>query len=162
AEFDAMTPRSWPLSGKEGGPARLFTDGRFATPDGKARLRPAQPSAAGPAGRLLNTGRLRDQWHTMSRTGHVARLMAAATEPQAQFHPETLAALGLERAELIKLHNEQGRTLVRPVADPGMAPGQVFVPMHWSEEFSAGGRINDLVEALGCALSGQPSFKQNR
>ncbi|WP_458734319.1 nitrate reductase [Zobellella taiwanensis] len=163
AEFDAMTPRSWPLSGKEGGPARLFADGRFSTPDGKARLRSAQPSAAvEPAGLLLNTGRLRDQWHTMSRTGHVARLMAAATEPQAQLHPDTLAALGLERAELIKLHNEQGRTLVRPVADPGMAPGQVFVPMHWSEEFSAGGRINDLVEARGCALSGQPAFKQNR
>ncbi|WP_245879702.1 nitrate reductase [Zobellella endophytica] len=162
-EFNALIPRSWPLAGRDGGPARLFAEGRFPTPDGKARLQLSAPlaPAGGGAELLLNTGRLRDQWHTMSRTGHVARLMAAATEPQAQIHPDTLARHGLNKAELIELRNEHGATLVRPVADEGMAPGQVFVPMHWSEEFSAGGRVNDLVEARGCALSGQPAFKQN-
>ncbi|WP_107851893.1 nitrate reductase [Oceanimonas marisflavi] len=162
ADYNALRPLSWPLAGQLGGPARLFAEGRFATADGKARLRVAAPVASPKgAGLQLNTGRLRDQWHTMSRTGHVARLMAAATEPRAHLHPDTLARLGLGQNDLLALSNARASILVRPVADDDMAPEQVFVPMHWSGEFSAGGRVNDLTEARGCALSGQPAFKQN-
>ncbi|GAA3546573.1 nitrate reductase [Zobellella aerophila] len=163
-QYQQMTPRSWPLAGRETGPARLFGDGHFATPDGKARLHPASPrERSEPAGArlLLNTGRLRDQWHTMSRTGHVARLMAATSEPQAQINPSTLSRGGLDQALLLQLHNERGHTLLRVVADESIPPGQVFVPMHWSGEFSSGGRVNDLVSARGCPTSGQPAFKQN-
>ncbi|MCT7653940.1 hypothetical protein MBH78_02410 [Oceanimonas sp. NS1] len=98
----------------------------------------------------------------MSRTGHVARLMAAATEPRAHLHPDTLARLGLGQNDLLALSNARASILVRPVADDDMAREQVFVPMHWSGEFSAGGRVNDLTEARGCALSGQPAFKQSQ
>ncbi|WP_245748980.1 nitrate reductase [Oceanisphaera psychrotolerans] len=164
-QYQLMTPRSWPLTGQLSGPARLFVDGRFSTPDGKAHLHPAHPresAAQATTQLLLNTGRLRDQWHTMSRTGHVARLMATASEPQAQIHPDTLTRAGLDKALLIQLHNERGHTLLRVVADDSITPGQVFVPMHWSGEFSSGGRVNDLVGARGCPTSGQPAFKQNR
>ncbi|MBM7455358.1 assimilatory nitrate reductase catalytic subunit [Oceanisphaera litoralis] len=163
-QYQGMTPRSWPLAGQQSGPARLFADGRFSTPDGKARLHVgharSRPEPAG-ARLLLNTGRLRDQWHTMSRTGHVARLMATASEPQAQIHPQTLARAGLDQAQLVQLHNERGHTLLRVVADDNIAPGEIFVPMHWSGEFGSGGRVNDLVTARGCPTSGQPAFKQN-
>lgn len=163
-QYQQMTPRSWPLVGQQSGPVRLFADGRFATPDGKARLHASSsrtlPESAGTR-LLLNTGRLRDQWHTMSRTGHVARLMATASEPQAQVHPQTLTRAGFDKAQLIQLHNERGHTLLRVVADDSVPPGQVFVSMHWSGEFSSGGRVNDLVTARGCPTSGQPAFKQS-
>ncbi|WP_232818283.1 nitrate reductase [Zobellella maritima] len=163
-QYQQLTPRSWPLSGQQAGPARLFADGGFATPDGKAHLYLERPQAlleSTGARLLLNTGRLRDQWHTMSRTGHVARLMATVSEPRAQIHPDTLARAGLDKAQLVQLHNERGHTLLRVVADDNITPGQVFVPMHWSDEFSSGGRVNDLVTARGCPTSGQPAFKQN-
>lgn len=164
AEYDAMPPRQWPVAagGVEGG--RLFAQGGFPTPDGRARLVPTQwrpmagvRSAAYPL--LLNTGRVRDQWHTMTRTGVVPRLVQHVAEPLAAFHPEDAARLDLVDRGLVRLETGQGGTMLRVAIDAGQRVGEVFVPMHWTDAFSSAGPIDRLVTAACDPVSGQPELK---
>jgi len=94
---------------------RLFTDGRFATADGRARLVPVTPrvpqQATDPDWPLrINSGRIRDQWHTMTRTGRAPRLLQHYSEPFMEVHPLDLAANGLRDGDLAWLHNTKGNT----------------------------------------------------
>ncbi|MFA9460679.1 molybdopterin-dependent oxidoreductase [Thiohalorhabdus sp. Cl-TMA] len=164
AEYDALEPVQWPVNAANPrGTARLFSDGVFATADGRARLVPVEaerPAGAGSDGSLvLNTGRVRDQWHTMTRTGDVARLSEHSPEPYAALHPEDAAALGLADGALARLANDRGEVLARVRVDVGQRPGSVFVPFHWSGPFAARGRVDALVAPRLDAVSGQPASK---
>ena len=164
AGYDAMTPVQWPVpaGGAPGG--RLFAQGGFPTADGRARLVPtvwrppvAMPDAEFPM--VLNTGRVRDQWHTMTRTGLAARLMQHAPEPLAALHPADLVRLGVAEAGLVRLRSPHGAATLRAVADPGQRRGEVFVPMHWTDGFSSAGPVGSLVGAANDPVSGQPELK---
>src|SRR5690606_38015157 len=94
AEYDALEPLQWPApADRRDLPKRVFGGGRFFTSDGKARLVATSPRAPQnvPCERapfVLNTGRVRDHWHTMTRTGESPRLSGHHVEPFVQVHPE--------------------------------------------------------------------------
>ena len=162
-EYDALSPLQWPGTAR-GGTARLFADGRFFTPSGKARMvaAPPRPPACSPDAThpfVFNTGRIRDQWHTMTRTGKTARLQAHIAEPYVEMHPEDARRAGVCNGGLARVFNGQGEVLARVVENTGQHPGSVFSPIHWTGQVSAKGRVGVVVNATVDSLSGQPEFK---
>src|SRR5690606_15455268 len=108
---------------------------------------------------LLNSGRLRDQWHGMSRTGGVAQLYGHAPEPALGLSPTDLAARNLDDGQLVRVSSRRG-TLVVPVqADTGLRPGQAWLPMHWGNRFLTGLGSNRLTQPGHDPLSHQPELK---
>lgn len=132
--------------------------------DGGPRLRlvptPFRPPAAEPDRsfplRLL-TGRVRDQWHTMTRTGSVPRLMAQPPEPFLALHPDD--AGGLRAGDLVRAETPEGAALFRLELDPGLPRGVAFAPMHRSADFAPAARVNGTVAAATDPSSGQPELK---
>ena len=165
AAYDALSPTQWPVNAAAPhGTARLFEEGRFATPDGLARLIPVRPrapeqalSAARPL--RLNTGRIRDQWHTMTRTARAPRLMNHRPEPFIEITPEDAEALGVTDQQLARLRGAGGDYVGRVRLAKGQRRGEVFAPMHWSDSFSANARVGRLLEAHLDPVSGQPESK---
>jgi assimilatory nitrate reductase catalytic subunit len=164
AAYERLEPVQWPLAAPDQGRARLFADGRYATASAKAHMLPIQPrpparsvDAAWPL--VLNTGRIRDQWHSMTRTGKTARLLAHIDEPCVEMHPRDLLARGLNAGGLAKVGNANGEILVRVRANAGQRPGSVFVPIHWNDQYTARGRVGALIDAVTDPISGQPEFK---
>ncbi len=163
-QYDALEPTQWPLKKGGKGTERLFGEGRFCTPSGKARFVPVEPRlpAALPNDDfpfVLNTGRVRDQWHTMSRTGKAPRLTDHSPEPYAEIHPDDAARAGIEEGALVHLFSRHGEVVVRARLNEGQRRGAVFVPMHWSDRYSSSGRIDALIGAETDPFSGQPEFK---
>lgn len=160
ADYDALQPVQWPV--RQAGTARMFTDRQYFTSDGRARFVPVAPPPpiVPPPGMLvLNTGRVRDHWHTMTRTGKAARLSAHMAEPFAELHPDDAADKSIRHASLVRLENRHGSALVRALVTERQQRGAVFVPMHWSGQFSAAGRVDVLVTAKTDPQSGQPALK---
>jgi assimilatory nitrate reductase catalytic subunit len=162
ADYEAMPPAQWPV----GGPARFFADGAFFTPDGRGRMiavTQASPERRAPDYPLtLNTGRVRDQWHTMTRTGRAPRLAQHISEPFAEIHPEDAARRGIGPADLVEVTSRHGRAVVRALLTDRVRPGQIFVPMHWSGEFASAARVDALVPGVTDPHSGQPALKMGR
>ncbi len=156
AAYEALAPQRW------GGTP--FAEGRFSTPDGRARLLPVvqraldAPLAKWPL--TLNTGRYRDQWHTMTRTGLSPRLSQHRREPAVEMHPADIAVLGLTDGDLAQVQTPQGESVFRVLASDGQRRGEVFTPIHWTDRQSSGGRTGLLPRAAVDPHSGQPAFKQ--
>jgi assimilatory nitrate reductase catalytic subunit len=141
---------------------RLFADGGFSTPDGRARFIPTPYRgliSSATYTLLLNTGRVRDQWHTMTRTGSVPRLMAHAPEPTVALNPADAARLDLATGDLARIETDAGAAVLRVAVTPAQRPGEVFVPMHWTDTFSSAGPIGRAVTARVDPVSGQPELK---
>ena len=123
---------------------------------------PYRPPAAAADERLpllLNTGRIRDQWHTMTRTGRLARLMAHQREPLLDIHPEDAARLGLVEGGLARIESAHGETVLPVRLSAAQRRGEVFAAMHWTDAFSSAGPIGRLVQAATDPVSGQPELK---
>ena len=166
ADYDALMPVQWPMPiAKPEGTARLFSDGHFFTPSGRAQFIDAHPQAAKTSSPslpfLLNSGRIRDQWHTMTRTGRSARLLSHIAEPFIALHPDDLAQIGAEHEQLLSVHNSFGECVVPAMADSGIARGHAFMPIHWSASNASQARVGSLVAPLCDPISGQPAFKQS-
>lgn len=160
AEYDDLKPIRWPLPDVaigEGG--RLFAAGGFPTDDGRARLVPVRYSRGQRGPLLLNTGRVRDQWHTMTRTGRVAELAAHTPEPMMSINPSDAATLGLGADTLARITSEHGSVLLRTTLDHAQRRGEAFAPMHWTREFASTGPIGSMVDAACDPVSGQPALK---
>jgi len=155
AQYDAMEPVRW------GGTP--FADGRFPTPDGKARLVAVEQRSldgALPKWPLtLNTGRYRDHWHTMTRTGLSPRLSQHRREPMVEIHPLDAEQYGIEERDLVRVTTPQGESVFRAQLGDGQRRGEAFVPIHWTDRQSNGGRAGLLPRALVDPHSGQPGFK---
>jgi assimilatory nitrate reductase catalytic subunit len=154
AAYDAMEPHCWPHDGQ------LFAKGGFSTPDRRARFirTPYRPqSMTRPF--ILNTGRVRDQWHTMTRTGLVPRLMTHTPEPMATLHPVDASRLGLEQYDLARIETDFGNTMLRVAVSDAQRPGELFAPMHWTDAFASVGPIGRTVTARLDPHSGQPELK---
>jgi assimilatory nitrate reductase catalytic subunit len=165
--------QQWPfVPGATAGQARLYEDGIFPTVDGRARFANVQyqPVVEPRDARYpfsLNTGRLRDQWHGMSRTGTLGRLFGHVREPALQMHPQDMARRSLFEGDLVQVTSKRGSILVPVQASAEQGMSQVFLAMHWGEEFlsgrsSIGNRlagVNALTTPAFCPDSKQPEFK---
>jgi assimilatory nitrate reductase catalytic subunit len=161
AGYDALAPTQWPAPRLD---ARPFADGRFSTADGRARF--VATAARGPRHApvaeyplILNTGRIRDQWHTMTRTARAPQLNAHEPEPFLDAHPQDLAAIGAVPGDLVRVVSRWGSALARARASGDMAAGMVFMPIHWSGQFAASARVGAAVNPVVDPVSGEPEFK---
>ena len=163
--YDSLQPLQWPLDAQSPkGTQRLFGDGKFHTPSGKARMIaviPRFPAVATDADfpLVLNTGRIRDQWHTMTRTGKVPRLNAHQFEPFVQVHAADAQTHRLQDGGLARLSSRQGSMLARIQVSEDQRHGSVFVPMHWNDAFARSARVDALVAPITDPISGQPESK---
>jgi assimilatory nitrate reductase catalytic subunit len=164
-DYDALKPVQWPApAGRPQGTARLFAEGGFFTADGRARMQPlAVPALAAPVNEafplLLNTGRVRDHWHTMTRTGLSPRLSAHVSEPSVFAHPADIVRFGLVEGGFARVSNGFGAVVLKVVADSGVQPGSLFAPIHWSAETASDARIGAAVHPICDPYSGQPEMK---
>jgi assimilatory nitrate reductase catalytic subunit len=157
AAYEALQPFTW-------GKPRFFADGAFYHPDRRARFvaTPARaPSHATNVERplRLNTGRVRDQWHTMTRTGKSVRLAGHRPEPTVEMNPHDASKRGLQNGDIAEVASSWGRAALRVQISDAMRPGEVFVPMHWTAQVSRAGRINGAVNPAVDPVSGQPELK---
>ena len=157
AAYDAMEPFRW-------GGDHPFAEGRFPTEDGRARLvAVAQKPLPAPLAKwplTLNTGRYRDQWHTMTRTGLAPKLARHREEPLVEVHPDDGARLGLSDGGLARVGTPQGDSIYRVAFHPGQRPSELFVPIHWTDRTASCGRTGLLPRPLVDPVSGQPGFKR--
>ncbi|HEY4548206.1 MAG TPA: molybdopterin dinucleotide binding domain-containing protein, partial [Pedomonas sp.] len=163
-EYDALPPVQWPArKGETTDSTRLFADGRFPTPDGRARMvavavqEVRQQDPAWPL--LLNSGRLRDQWHTMTRTGLSPRLSRHSPEPTVDVHPRDAQGHGLTDGALAQVETPHGFSLYRVRVSEAQRRGELFAPIHWTDQTSSAGRTGMLAQPLCDPVSGQPGFK---
>ncbi|MCH1583575.1 MAG: (2Fe-2S)-binding protein, partial [Flavobacteriales bacterium] len=163
AEYNELKPHQWPYRPDHSeADTRFFADGDFYTPDRKARFIPisAQPVLRRDSGFLtLNTGRIRDHWHTMTRTGLSQRLSSHIGEPFCEIHPEDAFRLGVKPANLVRLWTDRGDILVRAWITDRQQLGSVFVPIHWSDQFASSARVDALFSSDKDPVSGQPALK---
>jgi assimilatory nitrate reductase catalytic subunit len=172
AMLEQRGPQQWPFpSGVAEGTARLYEDGVFPTPSGRARFvaagfRPVDEEIDARFPFRLNTGRLRDQWHTMSRTGTLPRLFGHAPEPCVQLHPTDLARRGLVPGDLVHVTSRRGSLVLPAQPSDELALGSAFIAMHWGAEYVAGrgdGRetfgVNALTNDAFDPVSRQPELK---
>lgn len=163
--YDALAPVQWPVSVRHpGGCQRLFADGRFFTPDARARLVAVNarapvnlPDAEYPL--VLNTGRIRDQWHTMTRTGLTDTLLAHIGEPFCALHPDDAIAHGLKEGDVVVLESRWGRAMARLQLSADQTRESVFMPMHWTGVLSSASRVGAVVNPAADPVSGQPESK---
>lgn len=165
AEYETLVPVQWPAPrAQPRGVARLFAERRFYHPSGKARMLPTAPNGPvnppTPAYPLaLNTGRVRDQWHTMTRTARSARLLAHVSEPYVEVHPDDARAYGVKDGALARLSSPYGEMLARVRVSADQRVGSVFVPIHWSDTIARRARVGALVNPATDPVSGQPELK---
>jgi assimilatory nitrate reductase catalytic subunit len=162
--FDAMTPVLWPHRSDEAAAPRFFAAGGFFTGDRKAHFvtpeRPALRTETHEGRPLrLNTGRIRDQWHTMTRTGMSPRLGAHMPEPFVEVHPDDAARHGLADGSFARVTTDHGQCTLKVVVSPRQQCGMLFAPIHWSEANSSSARVGALVAPLTDPFSGQPEAK---
>jgi assimilatory nitrate reductase catalytic subunit len=165
AILESVGPQQWPYpEGADKGQARLYEDGRFPTSNGKARFKacdyvPVAEKADPRYPLALMTGRLRDQWHTLTRTGRVARLYGHAPEPRLNMNSHDLERRGLKSGDIVKAATRRGAIHIKVEASEEVRPGQAFLPMHWGAGSLAGAGINALTLRALDPVSKQPELK---
>ncbi|GAB5451272.1 MAG: nitrate reductase [Halioglobus sp.] len=158
AGYDTLPPQRWPLPNRE--TREPFSDGRFSTPTGLANFVPVHPVLPDADGKLVvNSGRLRDHWHSMTRTGQVPRLSRHRDFFSISVSPCDARTYGLAEGQLVRLDNSQGSVIGPLALDPDLPDGQVWIPIHWSSHFASNGRANNLVASITDPHSGQPQSK---
>jgi assimilatory nitrate reductase catalytic subunit len=161
--FANLAPFTWPQNDRKRG-GRFFANGAFHTTDAKAQMVAITPRLPKPltAGKFrLNSGRIRDQWHTMTRSAKSPRLSQHMAEPFVQISPIDAQALGIEPAQIARVANAQGQVLLRVLISDAVVKGDVFVPMHWTSEWASAARIDTLVAPVVDPISGQPDSKSS-
>ena len=166
AQIDQHKTLQWPYNKRrKSGTQRLFTDHRFHTPSGKAiihspetELHSEMPDQAYPF--ILTTGRIRDQWHTMSKTGKVSKLKQHIPESLLEIHHTDAQRLGIQEGQLVEISSRRGQVRVKASLSNSIKPGCVFLPMHWGK-FSDTDlhRANNLTNPLVDPISKEPDFK---
>ncbi|MBP6114459.1 MAG: molybdopterin-dependent oxidoreductase [Acinetobacter sp.] len=166
-EYDTLKPTQWPVWDKNQSDtkvSRLFSDGKFSHADGKAKFIATlakdpihQISAEYPL--ILNTGRIRDQWHTMSRTGLSANLANHRAEPYCEIHPNDALKYGIRDTALLEVRSKWGVSVLRAQVSNDIRRGQVFAPIHWNDQVASDARIGKVVNPVVDPISGEPEFK---
>ena len=162
--FDTMAPVLWPAREGAEPQARFFANGGFYANDRKARfVAPEIPALRSEtsAGRplRLNTGRIRDQWHTMTRSGMSPRLGAHLPEPFVEIHPADANKYGVVDDSFARVTTDYGQCILKVVVSERQQRGMLFAPIHWSDANASGGRVGALVAPFTDPYSGQPESK---
>jgi ferredoxin-nitrate reductase len=155
----------WPCPTEDHpGTARRYLDKQFATPDGKARFVPCEhkrpqerPNELFPF--TLTTGRLASQWHTMSRTGKISRLVNQALTPHAEIHPDDALAHNIVHGELIQVSSPRGNVKVAAKVSTRVMPGMIFMPFHWGDLYAPGNAANQITNDAIDPISKEPEYK---
>jgi assimilatory nitrate reductase catalytic subunit len=167
--LDKQGPQQWPFppqvsTGSVLDNKRLYADGIFQKTGGKAHF--ANTVYKATADRTdaryplhLNTGRLRDQWHGMTRTGIVAQLFNHAEEPIISMNGGDMKRRSINHNDLVKVSNKRGSLVLRVQASDEMMPAQTFIPMHWGSQYMHGLGVNALMPAAFDKVSKQPELK---
>ncbi|MCQ9063141.1 nitrate reductase [Vibrio diabolicus] len=158
-EYEEWVPTQW-------GGERPFADGIYSHPDGKARFvvtseLPQRLERA--KGWWLNTGRQRDQWHTMTRTGHIAHLAASELEPTVYMNTLSATQNRLKAGQLIKLFQPTSNTGIyaKVAIDEGLGFQELFMSMHWAGRYGGESSVNAIINSAKDPISGQPAFKSS-
>jgi len=168
SQYDSLAPIQWPVNAAAPhGTKRLFTDGHYFTDSGKAQFVSAHAKhtqAYLDAQQqellfVLNSGRLRDQWHTMTRTGNAPSLTIHDELPYVLINPDDANRHGIAQNDFIKLTNEFGFSLARAEVSDDVSLGNLFMPIHWNDQFSSEGVLNCLTPQVSDPVSGQPESK---
>ena len=163
--LDSHGPQQWPFrEGDQQGAARLYTDGRFEKAGGKAQFcntvykaTVEKTDARHPL--HLNTGRLRDHWHGMSRTGTVPQLFNHVEEPVISMNGNDMQRRSIKAGDLVKVSNKRGSLVLRAQPSEEMLPAQTFIPMHWGRQYMHGLGVNALMPSAFDKISKQPELK---
>ncbi|MDR3418182.1 MAG: molybdopterin-dependent oxidoreductase [Nevskia sp.] len=163
AQYDTLEPVQWPVL-ESGVVSSPFAGNRFSTAGGRARFvatlpRSPQHATCEEFPLVLNTGRIRDQWHTMTRSGCAPRLTAHRPEPFVEVHPQDLLLYGLRAGELARVSTRWGSAVARVHLSSEQRRGSLFLPIHWSDAFASDARIGAVVNPVVDPLSGEPEFK---
>ncbi len=165
AAYDNLAPVQWPLPrNSQTQTTRFFANGGFFTPDRRGRFIAtpfrAAASEVGPDYPfVLNTGRIRDQWHTMTRTAKTPRLMSHRAEPFVEVHLDDARGLGLLDGSLAQVESEHGSAVLRVLITDRQQKAMVFAPIHWTDQQASRARIDALIAGRVDPLSGQPELK---
>lgn len=167
SEYDELQPVQWPIWSRQqadGAVARMYGKGQFSHVDGKAKF--IAITAIDPVNQIcsefplvLNTGRIRDQWHTMSRTGLSANLSTHRAEPYCEIHPHDALKYGIKDGELVEVKSKWGNCVLRAMVSDDIRRGQVFAPIHWNDQVASDARIGKVVNPVVDPISGEPEFK---
>ena len=165
-EYNELKPTQWPVweKGQTTSVKQLFGQGEFSYASRKAKLIPT--IAIDPVHAIsedypliLNTGRIRDQWHTMTRTGLSANLTTHRAEPFCEIHPNDALKFGIRDKGLVEIRSAWGSCVLRVTLAQGVRRGQIFAPIHWTEQVASDARIGKVVNPVVDAISGEPEFK---
>ena len=165
AVLDAAGPQQWPYPpGAAAGSVRLYADGVFATPDGRARFVATahRPTAEATDARFplhLTTGRLRDQWHGMSRSGTVARLCNHEPQPVLELNAGDMERRSLADGDVVRVTSRRGAIAATLRASPTLRSGLAFFAMHWSGQALGSPGVNALTLPACDPISKQPELK---
>ncbi|HIE90187.1 MAG TPA: nitrate reductase [Methylophilaceae bacterium] len=163
--LDKDGPQQWPFAtGSTEGKSRLYTDGIFAKEGGKAKFfnatyKPTKDKTSARHPLHLLTGRLRDQWHGMSRTGNVAQLFNHVEEPVASMNESDMQRRSIKDGDIVTVSNQRGSINITIRASEEVAPAQMFIPMHWGGKFMQGIGVNALMPEAFDPISKQPELK---
>ncbi|UFH55051.1 nitrate reductase [Spirosoma sp. KNUC1025] len=162
----------WPFPAESNGQGvdgrgvkRLFTDHKFYTPNQRAKIyavpdENTSESTDEDFPLVLTTGRIRDQWHTMTKTGRVAKLNQHIPQPFLQIHPDDAKARGIQDGQLVEVRGRRGEVRVKAQLTDDVRAGLCFLPMHWGKVLSSNlNRANNLTNALIDPRSKEPDFK---
>ena len=167
--YDNLKPMQWPINQKHpNGCSRVFENGEFSTESKKAKMFAVEPKLAKLAPTkafpfILNSGRLRDHWHSMTRTSLAAELTQHTTKPYLYLNSSELSKLKLAEGDIAAVTSQcsgAAPILVQVKIDEGMKNSQCFMPIHWNQQFASDANISKLYPSVVDELSGQPESKQ--
>lgn len=165
ALLESNGPQQWPLpEGATKGKQRLYSDAVFPTANGKAKFvnvkyTPVVEDINARYPLHLNSGRLRDQWHGMSRTGRVGRLFSHVEEPVLSMNAADMSRRGLSEGDLVQVSSRRGKLALRVEISEEMRAGQTYIPMHWGSRFMSGLGVNAMTSGDFDPVSKQPELK---
>jgi len=164
-EYERLAPVQWPARAKETRKEqRFFANGGFFTSNRKAQfVAPDHPALKGATSSefpyRLNTGRIRDQWHGMARSGRSPRLALHFPEPFVEIHPGDAMDAGVNDSEFARVTTQYGSCVLKVMTSERQRKGSLFAPIHWSAENSSSACIGDSVASYTDCHSGQPELK---
>ncbi|KGJ91014.1 nitrate reductase [Colwellia psychrerythraea] len=165
-QYQQLAPIQWPVNNEfPQGCARVYADGKFNTDSSKAQFYPVTPQL--PIQRtdaeypfVLNSGRMRDQWHTMTRTGKASKLSAHTDKPYLYLHPSDANKLSVQDDDMLSITASTGQAITHVKVDNKQRAGECFMPIHWNKSFASHGNVSALYQGVVDPISGQAECKQ--
>ena len=164
-EFDTMKPVQWPINARYPyGTRHVFANNRFSTPSGRANFITIKPQLPIQATNkdypfVMNSGRVRDHWHTMTRTGKSARLCSHTQKPFIMINPDDADRLSVQTDDLLRVHSECGEAIIPVRVSDDVRKGETFAPIHWNRQFASAANVSALYQSVIDPFSEQPESK---